>query len=159
MKKLIAMILTLTLVFALAACGGNGGTEVKSADLQAFYDATFAAGENMPVMGVMEGEALDAFYPGLSELELKQCIVAAPMMTGVAVEVALVEVADAADLETVKGIFEARVAYQIEGGAFYPAVAETWENHVEIVTNGNTMMLIAMNPNADIVEGFNALFA
>lgn len=155
MKKLIALILTL--VFALAACGGSGN-EVKSADLQAFYESTFS-GENMPVMGVMEGEMLDAFYPGLSALELKQCIVAAPMMTGVAVEIALVEVADAADLETVKGIFDARIQYQIENGAFYPAMIEVWENNVEIITQGNTIMMVAMDPNADVVEGFNALFA
>ena len=172
MKKLISMILVLTLVFALAACGGkdaasgsNGSAgsegkveEIKSADLQAFYDSTFT-GEDMPVMGVMEKEALDAFYAGLSALELKQCIVAAPMMSGVALEVALVEVADAADLAKVEEIFKARIAYQIEGGAFYPAMAEVWENSVEIITHGNTMMMIAMNPKDEVVKAFNELFA
>lgn len=170
MKKLIALILSLTLVFALAACGGSGDasgsadsgsgatSEVKSADLQAFYDSTFS-GEDMPAMMPLETEALDAFYTGLSALELKQCIVAMPMISQVAAEIALVEVADAADLETVQNIFQARIDYQIDQGAFYPASVEVWENYCEIVIQGNTIMMIAMNPNESIVEGFNALFA
>ena len=172
MKKLISMILVLSLVFALAACGGkdaasgsNGAAgsegkveEIKSADLQAFYDSTFT-GENMPMMGVMDKEALDAFYAGLTALELKQCIVAMPMISAVPAEVALVEVADAADLAKVEEIFKARIAYQIEGGAFYPATVEAWEKSTEIITHGNTMMMICMDPKDEVVKAFNALFA
>lgn len=175
MKKLISMILVLSLVFALAACGGkdaavgsNGSAaaagseskvdEVKSADLQAFYDSTFV-GEDMPMMGMMDKEALDAFYAGLTALELKQCIVAMPMISAVAAEVALVEVADAADLAKVEEIFEARIAYQIEAGAFYPATVEAWEKNAEIITHGNTMMMICLNPKDEVVKAFNELFA
>ena len=175
MKKLISMILVLSLVFALAACGGkdaasgsNGSAgsaapekpveEIKSADLQAFYDSTFV-GENMPMMGVMEKEALDAFYAGLSALNLKQCIVAMPMISAVPAEVALVEVADAADLAKVEEIFKARIAYQIDGGAFYPATVEAWEKSTEIITHGNTMMMICMDPKDEVVKAFNELFA
>lgn len=175
MKKLISMILVLSLVFALAACGGkdaaagsNGSAaaagseskvdEVKSADLQAFYDSTFV-GEDMPMMGVMDKEALDAFYAGLTALELKQCIVAMPMISAVAAEVALVEVADAADLAKVEEIFEARIAYQIEAGAFYPPTVEAWEKNAEIITHGNTMMMICLNPKDEVVKAFNELFA
>ena len=157
MKKLIALILTLTLVFALASCGSKPA-EIKSADLQAFYESTFV-NENMPMMGVMEGEMLDAFYAGLSDLELKQCIVAMPMISAVAAEVALVEVADSADLEKVVEIFKARIQAQIDGGAFYPATVEAWEKHAEVVTNNNTVMLICLDPKGDVVEKFNALFA
>ena len=175
MKKLISMILVLSLVFALVACGGkdaasgsNGSAdasgsdnkveEIKSADLQAFYDSTFT-GENMPMMGVMDKEALDAFYAGLTALELKQCIVAMPMISAVAAEVALVEVANADDLAKVEEIFKARIAAQIDGGAFYPATIETWEKSAEIITHGNTVMMICMDPKDEVVKAFNELFA
>ena len=163
MKKLISMVLVLSLVFALAACGGKDDAsgskveEVKSADLQAFYEKTFV-NENMPMMGVMEGEMLDDFYAGLTALELKQCIVAMPMISAVAAEVALVEVADAADLAKVEEIFKARIASQIDGGAFYPATIEVWEKNAEIITHGNTMMMIVMDPKDEVVKAFNDLF-
>ncbi|MBE6961555.1 MAG: DUF4358 domain-containing protein [Ruminococcaceae bacterium] len=172
MKKLISMILVLSLVFALAACGGKDAAsgsadasgseskveEVKSVDLQAFYESTFM-NENMPMMGVMEGETLDAFYAGLSALNLKQCIVAMPMISAVAAEVALVEVANADDLAKVEEIFKARIAAQIDGGAFYPATIETWEKSAEIITHGNTVMMICMDPKDEVVKAFNELFA
>ena len=157
MKKLIALILTLTLVFALASCGSKPA-EIKSADLKAFYEGTFV-NENMPMMGVMEGEMLDAFYAGLSELDLKQCIVAMPMISAVAAEVALVEVNNSADLEKVQEIFKARIQSQIDGGAFYPATIEAWEKSAEIVVNNNTVMLICLETKDEVVEKFNALFA
>ena len=177
MKKLFSLILVLSLVFSLAACGSKptepstpaepsapvepekpAEPEIKSADLQAFYEKTFV-NENMPMMGVMEGEMLDAFYAGLSALELKQCIVAMPMISAVAAEVALVEVANADDLAKVEEIFKARIASQIDGGAFYPATIETWEKSAEIVTHGNTMMLICLETKDEVVKAFNDLFA
>ena len=132
--------------------------EIKSVDLQAFYDSTFV-NENMPMMGVMDAEMLNAFYAGLTELELKQCIVAMPMISAVAAEVALVEVENAADMEKVKEILQARIDYQVEGGAFYPATVEAWENSSEIIVHGNTVMMICLNPKDAVVDAFNALFA
>ena len=178
MKKLIALILSLILVFSLAACGaGSTSTpntpaepsvpsepekpaepEIKSVDLQAFYDSTFV-GDNMPMMGVMDAEMLGAFYAGLTDLELKQCIVAMPMISAVAAEVALVEVANADDLAKVEEIFKARITSQVEGGAFYPATIEVWEKNAEIITHGNTVMMICMDPKDEVVKAFNELFA
>ena len=174
MKKLIALTLSLMLVFSMVACGNTGSNagssagssagsveetpEIKSADLQAFYEKTFM-NENMPMMGVMEGEMLDAFYAGLSALNLKQCIVAMPMISAVAAEVALVEVNDAADLAKVEEIFKARIQSQVDGGAFYPATIETWEKSSQIVTNGNTIMMICLETKDEVVKSFNELFA
>ena len=188
MKKLISMILALALVFALAACGSKDTAstpststpeastpgdstqgapsveeekkeEIKSADLQAFFESTFS-GENMPMLMPMEKDALDAFYAGLTALELKQCIAAMPMISAVAAEIALVEVTNPEDVQKVKDIFQARIDYQVkEQGAWYPASIEAWEKNSEIVVNGNTVMLIVMDPKDGIVESFNALFA
>ena len=187
MKKLMSLILVLSLVFALAACGGKTNTpttstpstsepstsapstsapveeekkeEVKSADLQAFFEATFS-GEDMPALMTMEKDALDAFYAGLTALDLKQCIAAMPMISAVAAEIALVEVTNPEDVQKVQDIFQARIDYQVkEQGAWYPATIEAWEKNSEIVVNGNTVMLIVMDPKDGIVEAFNALFA
>ena len=164
MKRMFALLLALSLL--LCACGSkpagdaadNKPAEIKSADLQAFYEKTFV-NENMPMMGVMDAEMLDAFYAGLTALELKQCIVAMPMISAVAAEVALVEVTNADDLAKVEEIFKARITAQVDGGAFYPATIEVWEKNAEIITHGNTVMMICMDPKDEVVKAFNELFA
>lgn len=86
------------------------------------------------------------------------------MISAVACEIALVEVANAADVETVKAIFQARIDYQTidngsgNPGAWYPATVEEWQNNSRIVSNGNFVMLIVWNDCDQIVEDFNALF-
>ena len=70
------------------------------------------------------------------------------------------ETAAAGDVQTVKDIFQSRIDYQIEQGAFYPATVEAWKNSTQIVSNGNYVMLVCMNGGCDgIVSSFNALFA
>ena len=181
MKKLISLILVLSLVFALAACGSKTNTpatsepstsapstsapveeekkeEIKSADLQAFFETTFS-GEDMPMLMPMEKDALDAFYAGLTALELKQCIAAMPMISAVAAEIALVEVTNPEDVQKVQDIFQARIDYQVkEQGAWYPASIEGWEKNSRIVSNGNCVMMIAYSECDAVVEAFNALF-
>ena len=77
----------------------------------------------------------------------------------VAYEFALVEVENAADAQTVADIFQARIDYQIENGAFYPMTLEGWEN-AEIITQGNVVALIvAQDSQSQAVEAFNQLFA
>lgn len=85
------------------------------------------------------------------------------MISAVACEIALVEVQNAADVETVKAIFQARIDYQVgtddaPGGAWYPATIEGWRSGSRIVSNGNFVMLIVWNDCDQIVEDFNALF-
>lgn len=132
--------------------------EAPAVDLKAFYDG-LTADENFPALMALEGEALDTFYAGLSELSPKQCIVGTPMISAVAAELSLVEVANSDDVQKVKDIFQARIDYQIEQGAWYPATVEAWKSNAKIVTNGNCVMLICMDPTDDIVTAFNALFA
>lgn len=142
-----------------ADTGSQAPTD-KSVDLSAFYDSqTTAYGEgNFPAMMALDGEALDAFYPGLSDLQPKQCLVYMPMITAVAAEYALVEVSSADQVETVKSIFQSRIDYQVEQGAFYPATVEKWQNSTRIVSNGNYVMLVCFDHCDDAVSSFNALF-
>ena len=136
----------------------------EGVDLAAFYN-TLAGGETWPGMMAVEGEALSAFYPGLADIAAKQCLVYYSMISATVGEIALVEVENSADVETVKGIFQARIDYQVgdgenPGGAWYPASIEGWQNGSRIVSHGNYVMLIALAEGADdVVSAFNALFA
>ena len=119
----------------------------------------------MPSMMLQEGETLDAFYPGLSAISTSQCGVYTATISASVGELALVEVKDAADVQKVKDIFQARIDYQVgdektPGGAWYPESIEGWKNGSRIVSNGNFVMLVALSTGADdVVASFNALFA
>ena len=95
MKKIVSLSLVLTLLLGvLSGCANTaGGGNEASADvnLEEFYQTIFTNPENTPAMGPMEGEMLDAFYPGLSDVELKQTVAYMPMITAVACEIVMVE--------------------------------------------------------------------
>ena len=132
-----------------------------SVDLAAFHMSLMDTyGENFPaVMNLCEMiEMLDGFYPGLSAVETSQMMVYQPMMGAVVCEIALVEVVNSADVETVKGILQQRIDDQVAGGAWYPASIEGWEKNSRIVSNGNCVMMIAYSECDAVVEAFNGLF-
>ena len=135
-----------------------------SVDLSAFAAGLAESQPDWPGMMAMEGEALEAYYPGLSALSPKQCVVQMAMISASGVEIALVEAASSADVETIKGIFQSRIDYQVgdgenPGGAWYPEPTEMWKNSSRIVSNGNYVMLVAYSDADAVVTGFNALFA
>lgn len=176
MKKLFAAVLALTMMLALVACGNantnNGGnnagnkddevvTPAEAPDLNQYYNDFIASlgEENAPFMMPADPDTLAAFYAGLSDIATKQCVVQLAGMSAVAFEFALVECENAEDVEAVKAILEARKAYQVEGGAWYPETVAAWEG-AEIIVKGNVVALIlAGEQTADAVAAFNALFA
>ena len=100
-----------------------------------------------------------ANYPGLSDISTEQCLVYAHMFSLSAAESVLIQVRDAADVDAVKDILQARVDAQVNGGAFYPFAIEVWENNSRIVSNGNYIMLIVSEDCDAVVDEFNALFS
>ena len=173
MKKLISAILALTMMMTLVACGGannNAGNDANSGaqtenvaapDMTKYYEDFMATlgEENTPMMMPADPDTLTAFYPGLSDIAAKQCVVQLAAMSAVAFEFALIECENEADVEAVKAILEARKTYQIDGGAWYPETCENWKN-AEIVVKGNCVALIlAGEKTADAVAAFNGLFA
>ena len=135
-----------------------------SVDLTAFYESLAANSTNMPAMMQADGETLDAFYTGLGDIKTRQCGVYMAMISAAVGEIALVEVENAADVQAVKDIFQARIDYQVgddqnPGGAWYPASIEGWKNNSRIVSNGNYVMMVALEGADDVVAAFNALFA
>ena len=168
LKKMTSLVLAGVMALSLVACGSqDGGASTEptpaplSIDLTEFYNEMFSTiftdPNNSPSMAALEGDMLEQAYPGLSEVETTQCLVYAPMITAVAYEIALVEVANAADVQTVQDIFQARIDSQVEGGAFYPGTVEAWQNGSEIVVRGNCVCLFVGAEKDDMVAAFNAL--
>ncbi|MGN1004117.1 MAG: DUF4358 domain-containing protein [Oscillospiraceae bacterium] len=169
-KRILALLLIAAMSLTLlAACGKNSGDEPSdnpsapgeqesafSCDLTAFYDKMMAAAQEAPMMMPMEGEMLDEAYAGLSAIETKQLLVYAPVISAVAMEFAFVEVADAADVETVQNIFQARIDAQVDGGAWYPATIEQWEKNSEIVTIDNYVCLFVCSDKDVLIEAFRS---
>ena len=161
MKKIISALLALTIVFALAACGSNGGqSQTEAPDLQAYYDDFMASlGDNAPMMMAIEGDMLESAYPGLSDYTLKQSVLQMAGISAVAFEMALVETESEEDAQAVEEIFQARVDSQIQGGAMYPATIEAWENASVLVEGCVVALIVAGEDQAAAVDAFNALFA
>lgn len=97
-------------------------------------------------------------YPELSGIATEQCLVYTPMFNLSAVESVLVQVSNASDVDTVKGILQARIDAQVNGGAFYPFAIESWQNNSRIVSHGSYIMLIVSEDCDAVVSEFNALF-
>lgn len=128
-----------------------------SVDLKAFYDATIAA-HTFQTLQEFTGDVLETYYPGMGDIDTKQCLVMGTMMSMNNGEFCLVEVANSADVDTVKGIFQSRIDYMAETGAWYPGPTELWTNSSRVVSNGNYVMMVVHEDCDTIVEEFNALF-
>ena len=103
-------------------------------------------------------ELLESYYPGLTEIATNQLHVFVPGMSAVAYEVALIEVADEADVDAVKAILQARIDNQISNEYNYPMVIEGWELNSRITSNGR-YILMAVGTDCDyFIEAFGWQF-
>ena len=162
MKKTASILLLLAMVFSLAACASKPKDNGFSADLSDFYANNFS-GDDVPAMEqLQDDETIESLYPGLTAIERKQTVLATALISAVAAEVAMVEVANADDVEKVKVIFQARIDYMVgdgngPGGAWYPETMEQWETNSEIVVRDNYVCLFVGENKDALVSAFNAL--
>lgn len=114
--------------------------------------------DGAPALMPMEGEMLDNYYPGLTALNPKQVVVAGPMISAVVAEFALAEANNAEEAAKIADIFQARIQAQVDGGGWYPATIEGWKQNSKVVTNGNYVMMVAIENNQTYINAFNNLF-
>ena len=188
MKKFLALSLSAALLLALlCACTGSGETKevdltafyqgltekyaVCETPEQAYPDdmvnddSYFEPGTSVEQRQEWLKEQRDFLqqaalgnYPGLSNIATEQCLVYAPMFSLSAAESVLIQVSNAADVEAVKNILQARIDAQVAGGACYPMAVEAWQNNSRIVSNGSYVMLVVSEDCDAVVNEFNALF-
>ena len=116
-KRIFPAALSLLLLFGVLTGCTQKNEEVKSVDLSEFYQSlseTYDFSNHMAV----EGDLVASQYPGLENLELKQQVLYAPMMSAVVSEIALVEAANDEDAAAVEEIFQTRIDTQVDGEAW-----------------------------------------
>lgn len=166
MKKLMVLILA-ALALTLTACGGGSSEnhETVDADLQGLYDTLteeFQWEEGYLVD--IEGEMLESYYPGLTEINTKQLIAKMPMMSSVVNEIVFLQCETEEDAAKAADILQSRIDYQVgdennPGGAWYPESIEAWKKG-QVIQQGTYVAMIASAEYQDtITERFNALFA
>ena len=160
MKRIVTIIMTCVLMVGLlAGCGGKKET-VPDVDLTACFDQMRQdAGFDEFYMTDLEGEMLDSYYPGLSEIPTKQFLAKAPMMSGVVNEVVLMQCENDDDAAKAVTILQQRITDQAEGGAWYPESMEAWSRG-QVIQNGTYVAMIASAQfQSTWADDFNALFA
>lgn len=138
--------------------GGSTSTpSTDKVDLADFY-STVTSSYEMPGMTLADSQLMDQYFAGLSDVATEQSQVYVNQLTMNMGELALVQVKDKKDVDTVKAIFQARIDSMAQGGAWYPQCVELWTNNAQVVSNGNYIMMVASEDCDAIVKDFNALF-
>lgn len=137
---------------------GGETAEPAGVDLHAFYsDISGKYAFSMGMAEMTEKDVIENYFAGLSAISLKQSALYYTMFSMNNGEISMVEVENAADVEAVKAIFQARVDYMIDGGAWYPEPTEIWTNQSRIVSSGNYVLMVASKDCDSVVADFEAL--
>lgn len=161
MKKRAVWILAALLLLA-AGCGGqekeNGPASAEVSMNSLYASMAEACGWEEGYMADVEGELLEEYYPGLSEISAKQLVAKVPAMSSDVNEIVLIQCETEEDAEKAAAIFQARIDSQVDGGAWYPETMESWKK-AKVLQNGTYAALIASGEHqADLEEQFNLQF-
>lgn len=153
MKKRMAWVLAGLLL--LSGCGGQekeNGPETAEVSLGALYTGMEkSCGWEEGYMTPVEGELLEEYYPGLSELPTKQLIVQVPAMSSDVNEIVLFQGETEEDGEKAAEILQARIDSQVDGGAWYPETLESWKS-AKVLREGAYAALIASGAHQEALE-------
>lgn len=154
MKKRAVWILAALLLLA-SGCGRQreeGGTEEPDVALNTLYAGMEElCGWEEGYMADVEGELLEGYYPGLSEIPAKQLIVKVPAMSSDVNEIVLMQGETEEDAESAVAILQARIDAQAEGGAWYPESLEAWKA-AKVLREGTYVALIASGAHQEALE-------
>lgn len=162
MKKRAVWVLTALLLLA-SGCGGQqaeGGAGNADVALGTLYAAMAEnCGWDGDYMTDVEGELLEEYYPGLSEIPAKQLVVKIPAMSSDVNEIVLIQCETEEGAEKAEEILQARVDAQVEGGAWYPETQAAWER-AAVLREGSYAALIASGEfQESLEEQFNLQFS
>ena len=154
MKKRAVWILAALLLLA-SGCGRQreeGGTEEPDVALNTLYAGMEeSCGWEEGYMADVEGELLEGYYPGLSEIPAKQLVVKIPAMSSDVNEIVLMQGETEEDAESAAAILQARIDAQAEGGAWYPESLEAWKA-AKVLREGACAALIASGAHQEALE-------
>lgn len=180
MKRFAALIMTLTLIISLGACAAKPphtpaptpdpaiqptpeptpvSTETPAPDkdnLKGFYQG-LAASELLPEGTELTEQIMDGYYEGLSDIELNQCVIYIPTFNISATEIALLELRDTEDAQTVVEILaNRRTALENQWKEYLPGQYELVKN-AKIVQSGSFIMFVAAEQAEEVETAFNDL--
>ena len=146
-RKLFAAVMACTLALcAFTACGSQDSD--KSYDLQQVYQDILAAQPegtddlSAVMFETTDPAAIEEFYPGLGEIELKQEVCYQHAVTGFC-EIMLVEAADSDDVQKIVDIFNQRIDTAADD-SFYPETAQLWAQNAQVQSSGNYVAMVAL---------------
>ena len=155
MKKILLTILTVTMVISLVGCGGKNEGPEPGTPVSLFYDAVLSAQpegtEDLIFFEESNPSLINNFYPGLDGIELSQQAFYMPPIVTHPCEIVLVEVKDAANVQTVVDIFQARIDLGADNTT-YPESAAGWQLYAQTQYSGNFVCMIVLPEGCVIPE-------
>lgn len=124
----------------------GGGETAELPALADFFATLQGSYEGLGAMMVIDGELLDNYYPGLSGIAaVEEVLMQETRMSMANAAVGLVRLSEDAvfdDFVAVMDAMNARITAQADGGAWYPASCETWEQGVVTSVSGYVGMFV-----------------
>lgn len=152
MKKAISLILALSLVLTLAACGGK--EKAVSVDVNALYESY---SQYMPEMFYPDEATLLSFL-GIKAEDCTQYKVAICAEGLRADEVWLIEAKDEAALETLTQLAQNRIVSKLDETVTYAPDQYLIVEKAQVLTNGLYLALL-ISPDVDTLKaGFESCF-
>ena len=152
MKKTITLLLILSLLLSLAACGGK--EKATSVDVNALYDSY---SEHLPEMFYPDDTTLLNFL-GIDVEDCTQYKIAICAEGMRADEVWLIEAKDETALETLTQLAQIRIASKLDETVSYAPDQYLIVQKAQVLTNGLYLALL-ISPDVDTLKaGFEACF-
>ena len=160
MKRIISTVLIIILSLSLFACGKADNGPKPGTPLESFYEAILAVqpedAEALIFFEESNPALIDSFYAGLDKIALSQQAFYMPPIATHPCEIVLVEVKDAADVQAVVDIFQARIELGADNVA-YPESAAGWDLYAQVQQSGNFVGMIVLPEAYTIPENVFAL--
>ena len=167
-KYLCSLLLCLVIAVSIIGCAKeegnenneNGNSSVTKEELnleelfQEGMDSYTAKGLEPPVLfPEADPGYLENFYPGIGNIIFKQIYVAMAPVTNAPMEIALVEVEEASDVEVIREIFQDRIDSRADDSA-YPEESAVWKKNGIVTTSGNYVFMAVMTDDYGIPDVF-----